>query len=418
MQTIQLSLDDVKPHPKNVSIYGDATDESKLQDLITSMYVKGQLTPIVINQNFEIISGHRRVAAARSLKMQTIEAIKMNLNAEEEDTLIVSHNIARKKTCAMIIAEYAVIKKTYGKGQGKRTDLAIPKDGAIDAKWRDVNKLAADMLNISEGSLSQLRTVHKRQPKLLKEIDAGRMTINAAHTLVESQEKSQGNKGTEGKAGRAYPNPSRVMFTLNKSKDIEAILTTLKKLIAKYQKEKNESLTLEKVFQEAVHEHEKVYRAHFDEEKRKMAKLFEDIDTQLKNGQCKIFTIDQVSGLQSETELEQFKQEMKTKHEEFRTDTRYLNKDELKAMRVQVMNDIFQTKDTLRIKLSERVNTAQFEKGIKLFGVDYLMDFSNYLYLEQKARSNKLSSEEMVTVPKHLKQSDKMVRSRVYSLFS
>jgi len=418
MQTIKISLDDVKPHPKNLSVYGDATNPKQLQDLIASMYDKGQLTPIVINQNSEIISGNRRVAAARFLKMPTIEAIQMELNAEDEEILIVSHNIARKKTCAMIIAEFEVIKKTYGKGRGKRTDLAIPKNGDIDAKWHSVHKLAADMLNISEGSLSNLLSVHKRHPELLKEIDAGNMTINAAYTLVESQEASQENNGTQGRAGRVSPNPSRVMFTLDKSKDIEAILTTLQRLVVKYQKEKKHSMTLEKVFQEAVRQQAKIYEEQFDEEKQKMSRLFEDIDTQLKDGQCNIVRIDHESGQQSEIDLKQFKQAMKAKHDEFRTDTSYVNKDELKTMRVQVMNDIFQTKDAFRIKLNEAVDTTKFEKGIKLFNVDYLKDFSNYLFLEQKVRSNKLSVEEMTTIPRALKQSEKIIRSRVYSVFS
>ena len=414
MQTIKLSLDDVKPHPKNVSLYGNAADESKLQDLITSMYAKGQLTPIVINQSFEIISGHRRVAAARFLKMQMIEAIQMNLNAEEEDILIVSHNITRKKTCAMLIAEYEVIKKTFGKGQGKRTDLTIPKNGEIDAKWHSVRKLAADMLNIGEGTLSNLLAVRKHLPELLNEIDAGNLTINAAHTLVESQNTFQGNKETEAKTGTPSLKPSRVPFTLDKSKDIEAILTTLNKLIAKYQEEKKDSMTLEKVFQEAVREQERIYESQFDEEKKKMTKLFEDIDTQLKNGECKLFGLEE----QSEIDLKRFKQEMQSQHPEFRTDVRYLNKDELKEMRVQVLNGIFQTNGSLRIKLNESVNTVQFERGVKKYGVEYITDFSNYLYLEQKKRSNKHSMEERIIIQTEFKQSEKKLRTRVYSVFS
>ena len=56
----------LKPHPHNKILYND-TDAEQVANLAENMEKYGQITPVVINQNNIILSGHRRIAALKVL---------------------------------------------------------------------------------------------------------------------------------------------------------------------------------------------------------------------------------------------------------------------------------------------------------------------------------------------------------------
>jgi ParB family transcriptional regulator, chromosome partitioning protein len=94
MEVKRIPIEQIKTHSENKEIYGDIAND-KLNDLMNSLDTEGQLEPIHINQNFEIISGHRRFEAAKRLKWATIDAIQETINAEDESIQIVSSKIKR-----------------------------------------------------------------------------------------------------------------------------------------------------------------------------------------------------------------------------------------------------------------------------------------------------------------------------------
>ena len=67
MNTIPISS--IKPHPINSDIY----DDTDLTDLMNSLESNGQLEPIYINSNNEIISGHRRYFSMVQLGWKEVE---------------------------------------------------------------------------------------------------------------------------------------------------------------------------------------------------------------------------------------------------------------------------------------------------------------------------------------------------------
>ena len=72
---------ELKPHKKNEEIYGKEQVDLEMVDSIKSM---GQIHPIVINQDKEIISGHRRRLALIEIKKQNkIEAERMRRKEEK-----------------------------------------------------------------------------------------------------------------------------------------------------------------------------------------------------------------------------------------------------------------------------------------------------------------------------------------------
>ena len=66
--TILIGIDQVKAHPRNVQIYGDTAD----QDMIDSIRKVGILESLVVANDYTIIIGHRRWAAAKELGLQLI----------------------------------------------------------------------------------------------------------------------------------------------------------------------------------------------------------------------------------------------------------------------------------------------------------------------------------------------------------
>jgi ParB-like chromosome segregation protein Spo0J len=63
---MMVKLTDIHPHPMNKEIY----TISDIDDLVDSIRSKGLLEPIVIDQNFHVISGHRRLTAIAKLEWE------------------------------------------------------------------------------------------------------------------------------------------------------------------------------------------------------------------------------------------------------------------------------------------------------------------------------------------------------------
>lgn len=96
----ELSLSQLKPHPLNSEIYGDAADA----DLVESIEANGILTPILITGDKAeigpnvIISGHRRYYAAKRLGAAAVPVIVSDLvNAMDIEEAIIIANIQREK---------------------------------------------------------------------------------------------------------------------------------------------------------------------------------------------------------------------------------------------------------------------------------------------------------------------------------
>ena len=84
-----------KDHPFKV------LDDEKMQDLMESIKANGILTPVLVrpigNDQYEMISGHRRMHAASMLKMEMIPAIIREMSDEEAILNMVDSNIQREE---------------------------------------------------------------------------------------------------------------------------------------------------------------------------------------------------------------------------------------------------------------------------------------------------------------------------------
>ena len=84
-----------KGHPFKV------IDDEKMQDLIESVKLSGVLTPVLLrvdnNDEYEMISGHRRLHAAKMAGLTTIPAIVRELSDDDAVIAMVDANIQREE---------------------------------------------------------------------------------------------------------------------------------------------------------------------------------------------------------------------------------------------------------------------------------------------------------------------------------
>jgi ParB family chromosome partitioning protein len=74
--------------------------------MMESLRTHGQLTPIIINRNYELLAGFRRLQAAKRLGWKSIEAVMIDRSTEEQKLEIeIEENIQRLELSPEELAE-------------------------------------------------------------------------------------------------------------------------------------------------------------------------------------------------------------------------------------------------------------------------------------------------------------------------
>jgi len=181
---MKFKLSQIKPNPVNDEIYS-STD---LTDLQNSLKYNGQLEPIALNKKNVIISGHRRYYAMKQLGWEECD---VRINEYKNDTLaLIQHNQHRVKSVKDILNEDKWLEKEYKKtmGQGKRNDLYYGK-----SKNKTIVEIASK-IGIGPTKLKQLKTINNYEPKLLNDVDSGKLSANSAYEIVREKYILNGEK--------------------------------------------------------------------------------------------------------------------------------------------------------------------------------------------------------------------------------
>jgi DNA modification methylase len=156
----KINVNTIKPHPVSQRIYDYRHSFKAIKVLAGTIKLIGQLEPITINTENEIISGVRRWKAVKFLGLEEINAIRVKKAINEEQT-IVFHNQQRRKTPKEIINEAEAILGILGKNQGVRNDLMGSDNRNPFGKiGRDRFEIAAKVIgDISPTSLRRIMSV-------------------------------------------------------------------------------------------------------------------------------------------------------------------------------------------------------------------------------------------------------------------
>ena len=189
---------DIPSH--HIKIYNDYSDDD-IANLAEHMEQAGQITPIVISKSGSVISGARRVAAAKLLGWNSIDAVVKDIPSHQELYYIISANKQRDKTAPQLCEEIDELWKYYS---SKKTN-GRPKKGANSThplgKTRDL--VAAD-LGVSNKFIQQIRFIKSKRPDLLPYLFTN-ITLTACYAQVKLFENQKEVLKEKKKNGREIP---------------------------------------------------------------------------------------------------------------------------------------------------------------------------------------------------------------------
>ena len=192
VQAMQLPVEKLRPfegHPFQVK------DDAEMEQLVWSILTQGLLTPITVrpfdNNEYEVISGHRRLHACQKAGIETVPALIYTFDRDAAAIALVDSNLHREKILPSEKAFAYKLKMDAMSRQGQRTDLTC---GQVGHKLRDT-------LSEEESGRQVQRYIRLTEliPEILSMVDSGKIALTPAvelsyltrqeqHDLLETME--------------------------------------------------------------------------------------------------------------------------------------------------------------------------------------------------------------------------------------
>ena len=175
-QAAQLPIEKLRPfegHPFQVM------DDAVLEQLVCSILTQGLLTPISVrpveNNEYEVISGHRRLYACKKAGIETVPALIYALNRDEATIAMVDSNLHREKILPSEKAFAYKMKRDALSHQGKTSHQV----GEKLPTTAMIGKESGDSMN------QVLRYIRLTEliPEILRMVDYGKIALTPAVEL-------------------------------------------------------------------------------------------------------------------------------------------------------------------------------------------------------------------------------------------
>ena len=174
VQAMQLPTQKLRPfenHPFQVK------DDDEMDKLVWSVLTQGVLTPLVVrpleNDEYEVISGHRRLHACQKAGIETVPALIYALDRDAAAIALVDSNLHREKLLPSEKAFAYKLKRDALNHQGTSRQLG--------EKW--------SVSQLSEAGTDSERQIHRYIrlteliPQILSMVDAGKIALTPAVEL-------------------------------------------------------------------------------------------------------------------------------------------------------------------------------------------------------------------------------------------
>lgn len=171
------SITPFRSHPFKV------LNDEKMEDLINSIKENGVITPVLIRptekNHYEMISGHRRMYAARKAGLATIPAIVREMSDDEAVIAMVDANIQREELLPSEKAFAYKMKLEAMKHQGGRTDITSGQNG--QKLERTVSRdVLAEQVGESSKQIQRYIRLTELIPELLDMVDNKKLQFTVA----------------------------------------------------------------------------------------------------------------------------------------------------------------------------------------------------------------------------------------------
>ena len=176
-QAVYLPIEKLRPfegHPFKVK------DDAEMEQLTESILTQGLLTPIAVrhieNNEYEVISGHRRLHACKKAGIKTVPALIYALDRDAAPIAMVDSNLHREKILPSEKAFAYKLKMEAMSRQGQRTDLTSDQVGP---------KLTAAAIAEGESASQVKRYIRLTEliPEILQMVDDGKIALTPAVEL-------------------------------------------------------------------------------------------------------------------------------------------------------------------------------------------------------------------------------------------
>ena len=188
VQAMQLSIDKLRPfegHPFQVK------DDAEMDQLVWSILTQGLLTPITArpleNNEYEVISGHRRLHACKKAGIKTVPALIYSLDRDAATIAMVDSNLHRERILPSEKAFADKLKMEAMSRQGQRTDLTSCQVGT---KFRTDAAIAQDSPD-SARQIQRYIRLTELIPEILTMVDNGKIALTPAVELSYLSKQEQ-----------------------------------------------------------------------------------------------------------------------------------------------------------------------------------------------------------------------------------
>ena len=188
VQAMQLSIDKLRPfegHPFQVK------DDAEMDQLVWSILTQGLLTPITArpleNNEYEVISGHRRRHACKKAGIKTVPALIYSLDRDAATIAMVDSNLHRERILPSEKAFAYKLKMEAMSRQGQRTDLTSCQVGT---KFRTDAAIAQDSPD-SARQIQRYIRLTELIPEILTMVDNGKIALTPAVELSYLSKQEQ-----------------------------------------------------------------------------------------------------------------------------------------------------------------------------------------------------------------------------------
>ena len=179
-QAAVLPIENLKPfegHPFHVK------DDAEMEQLVYSILTQGLLTPIPVrpieNNEYEVISGHRRLHACQKAGIETVPALIYTLDRDAAAIALVDSNLHREKILPSEKAFAYKMKRDAMSRQGERTDLTSTQ---LVSKLR-TNEMVGEVNGDSRETVRRFIRLTELIPEILQLVDSGRIALTPAVEL-------------------------------------------------------------------------------------------------------------------------------------------------------------------------------------------------------------------------------------------
>ena len=146
-------------------------DDEKMDTLVDSIRENGILNPVIVRPdqsgNYEMISGHRRLHAAKIVGLKKVPAIVKEMSDDEAIIKMVDANIQREEILPSERAFSFKMKMEAMSRQGSRVDLTC---GTEFHKSGDINKKTRETIGDEAGMTGRQVTKYIRLTELIPEL--------------------------------------------------------------------------------------------------------------------------------------------------------------------------------------------------------------------------------------------------------